>query len=117
MGAQQFVSQYNNYFGIKGGEGSDTIELKTKEFEDGHWIEKKAKFRVYRSLEESMEDHAKLLKNGTSWNNNQYQEVLKAQDYHEASEAMYRAGYATDPAYATKLIKIIEKYKLNQYDK
>ena len=115
-GRSSLSSKYNNYFGIKGNNGPNTVTLETKEFVDGHWIKKKANFMVYKSMEDSMKDHAELLKNGTSWNENQYQEVIDAKDYQAASQALLRAGYATDPDYARKLIQIINQYNLNRFD-
>lgn len=116
-GRSKLSSKYNNYFGVKGDQSSRSVSLETKEFENGHWIKKKANFMVYNDIQESMIDHAKLLKNGTTWNNKQYQAVIDADDYVTASKALLQAGYATDPTYAKKLIEIIEQYQLYQYDK
>ncbi len=64
-----------------------------------------------------MKDHALLFVNGTSWNKNQYQDVLQATNYRDAAQALLKDGYATDPTYPDKLIQIIQKYHLSQYDK
>ena len=42
---------------------------------------------------------------------------MAATGYKEACEAVQQAGYATDPNYAKQLIKLIEQYKLYNYDK
>jgi len=42
--------------------------------------------------------------------------LLKLTDYKAWAAGLQRCGYATDPQYATKLIGIIEKFKLYQYD-
>lgn len=101
-----------NLFGIKwsSGCGRDYQELQTKEYLNGKWITVLAKFRKYNSYAESIEDHAILL--NKSW----YAPVLKAKDYKEACKQVQSCGYATDPNYATQLIKIIEQYGLNKYD-
>ncbi len=64
-----------------------------------------------------MRDHSLLLVNGTNWNPRQYQAVITASDYKQAAQALYDAQYATDPDYPAKLINLIQKYNLNQYDK
>lgn len=115
-GRSQLSTDYHNYFGVKGTGQNNTVSLETKEFINGKWIKKHDNFVVYRNLRDSVVAHAELLKNGTSWNSKQYQEVLNAKEFREASRALYKAGYATDPTYAEKLIAIINKYKLNQYD-
>jgi hypothetical protein len=38
-------------------------------------------------------------------------------DYKGTAQALQIAGYATDPQYAAKLIRLIETYNLTQYDK
>lgn len=112
-GKSGLAQKENNYFGIKGGTGSPTYQ--TQEY-TGEWETVDEPFRSYDSMEESMVDHAKLLYYGTTWNNQQYQSVLEATDYKEAAHALQASGYATDPNYAEKLIKLIETYHLNQYD-
>lgn len=42
---------------------------------------------------------------------------MGAKDYKVACDEIYKAGYATDPNYTSKLIKLIEDYKLYEYDK
>lgn len=103
----------NNLFGIKAGtswNGKVAIR-QTKEFINGKWITVNAKFRAYNSFNESIEDHAKLL-----GRNKRYQKVTQAKDYKQACYEVWKAGYATDPNYPQKLIKIIEQNNLNQYD-
>lgn len=71
-----------------------------------------AGFRAYNSWEDSIADHSKLL-TGAS----RYKSVVGETDYKKACEAIHKAGYATDPQYATKLIKLIEDNKLTVFDK
>lgn len=116
FGRSKLASVHHNLFGMKEfGEGP-AVEFKTMEFQDNHWIEIKDKFKVYPSNEASMEDHTMLLINGIDCNSQLYQGVLTANSYQEAAFALQQAGYATDPNYANKLIKLIENYKLAQYD-
>ena len=43
--------------------------------------------------------------------------VIGVEDYKIACNEIWNAGYATDPQYPNKLIRIIEQYNLNEYDK
>lgn len=104
----------HNLYGIKGQSGQPLFA--TKEFYDDEWVEIDASFRNYDSWEESMEDHAKLLAHGPAWDAQHYAEVIAADNYAEAAHALQRAGYATDPDYAEKLIRVIEQYRLYDYD-
>jgi len=115
-GTSELSIKNNNYYGIKGGGTEPTVTMTTKEFVDGEWIEVKADFRKYASWQESMEDHSELFAKGTTWNENQYAKVLTANDYKEAAYALQESGYATDPDYPGKLIRLIEQYQLDQYD-
>ena len=69
-------------------------------------------FRAYDSWEESIADHSAFL-TGFS----RYKAVIGETDYKEACQAIWAAGYATDPNYPSKLINIIEMYGLSEYDK
>lgn len=58
-----------------------------------------------------MKDHNEMLQRMP-----RYRAVLGERDYKKACEAVWKAGYATDPTYPVKLIGLIERYQLNQYD-
>lgn len=115
-GTSDLSVENNNYYGIKGSDPKNTVNMRTKEYVDGEWIEIEAPFRKYDDWRESMKDHALLFVNGTNWNPDQYQTVLEAEDYKEAAVALSKSGYATDPTYSDKLIHLIEQYRLYQYD-
>ena len=70
-------------------------------------------FRKYNQASESYNDHALFLKN-RKW----YQPLFKLEkdDYKGWAKGLKAAGYATDPKYPEKLIAIIERYHLDQYD-
>lgn len=112
-GKSQLAQESNNYFGVKNPTGK---KYATKEFTQNEWIEISASFREYDSIYDSVLDYADLLKNGTSWDKNLYQEVIKAPTYKEAAYALTRAGYATDPDYAEKIIQLIEYHQLDTLD-
>ncbi|HJF86948.1 MAG TPA: glycoside hydrolase family 73 protein [Companilactobacillus farciminis] len=115
-GNSTLASQYNNYFGIKGEDPNNTKLLETKEYTNGQWITINGRFRVYSDFRESMKDHTKLLVNGTTWNPQQYRQVLQSKNYIDAAVALQSDGYATDPGYTSKIIRIIQKYNLKKYD-
>lgn len=117
-GTSELSAKYNNLFGIKSfSPNDDSVKLRTKEYKDGKWIEISANFKVYASWEDCMRDHTLLFINGVDWDPYLYQGVLLASDYKTAANALQVAGYATDPDYATKIISVIEKNKLDRYDK
>ncbi|WP_199902985.1 glycoside hydrolase family 73 protein [Trichococcus paludicola] len=115
-GESELSAVYNNLYGMKGEDQGNTVLLTTNEYYNGQWVTIQAKFRVYGSWTESVQDHALLFVNGTTWDPNQYAPVLQAATYQEAAQALQDCGYATDPDYATKLIAVIEQHALYEYD-
>ena len=113
-GESELSQQSNNYFGIKGKSSGE--QYATKEFTQDKWQNVQASFRTYDSISDSVNDYAKLIKNGTSWNADLYSSVITAEHYKDAAFALQKAGYATDPNYANKLIRIIEQYTLYELD-
>lgn len=97
----------NNLFGIKGSGQKQA----TQEFINGKWLQIVDGFRVYESWYESIRDHSLLLAG-----NPRYMKVLNERDYRSASWGLLHAGYATDPQYADKLIRIIEGSNLTRFD-
>lgn len=116
-GNSTLSKNYYNLFGIKANHKKDAyVILKTKEYKNNKPYIKKAKFKRYNNYNESIEDHSKLLKYGTSWNSKQYREVIDAGHFKQAALKLQTSGYATDPSYTKKLINLIRKYKLYQLD-
>lgn len=102
----------NNLFGIKvtnSWKGKKQL-ITTTEYVNGVKTKVKAYFRDYDSIDDSILDHSKILSLA------RYKPVRQAKDYIEACRQVQKCGYATDPAYATKLINIIRANCLNQYD-
>jgi flagellar protein FlgJ len=94
-----------NLFGIKAG-GSwkgPVAEITTTEYIDGRPQKVTAKFRAYASYAESFADYARLMKNSPRY----AQVVARAETATGFAQGLQRAGYATDPAYAEKLSKVI----------
>lgn len=102
-----------NLFGIKADaswSGKKKL-IKTHEYVNGKKIFVDAYFRDYNSIYESLEDRFKFLQKP------RYKKVVGEKDYRVACKEIQKAGYATDPNYPSKLIGIIEQYKLYEYDK
>ncbi len=96
-----------NLFGIKAQEGykGKKASLWTTEEKNGKKEKVKADFRVYSSLEESMADHAKFLKE-----NPIYAKAFKTKDPKTFLEEVKAAGYATADKYVASAWGIVEKY-------
>lgn len=116
-GTSGLAQKGKNLFGIKGTYNGQYVLMWTTEYDkSGNATKVQARFRKYPSWYESIQDLAKLYVNGTSWDPNHYKAVVGEKDYKKASAALVKAGYATDPNYATKLNNLIQTYKLTQYD-
>lgn len=115
-GQSDLAQKYNNLFGVKGASKTTSAVMTTKEYTNGKWVTVKARFQIYDSYEASIRAHNRLFQEGTTWNKNQYKDVLNAKNYSEQAKALVTDGYATDPDYATKLTNLIEQFNLNQYD-
>lgn len=102
-------SPTHNLFGIKAGANwkGDVVEKTTTEYING--VPQKAieKFRAYSSYAEGFNDYAKLL-----MDNPRYAKVLNSTDAATFANGLQRAGYATDPMYAEKLMRILNSEKL-----
>jgi flagellar protein FlgJ len=98
-------SPSHNLFGIKAGTDwkGPVAETPTTEYVDGRAVRTVARFRAYASHAESFADYARLMKDSP-----RYQRVLaQTQDAGSFANGLQRAGYATDPAYADKLTRVI----------
>ncbi len=102
----------NNLFGIKAGSNwtGKTKTVRTSEYGSGGYYHINDTFRDYDSIDDSIEDHAKLL------TNSRYDSVRAATNYKTACQEVQKDGYATSPTYANSLIKLIEQYNLDQWD-
>ena len=98
-------SSANNLFGIKAGKhwNGPTADVVTTEYINGQPRKMVQKFRAYASHAESFADYARLIKDSP-----RYAKVIEsganAQGF---AQGLQKAGYATDPAYADKLARVI----------
>jgi len=98
----------NNHFGIK-------CHKKWKGKKMYHDDDKKGEcFRVYKSPELSYRDHSIFLSTRSRYD---FLFDLKRTNYKSWAKGLKKAGYATDPKYPKKLISLIERYKLDRFDK
>ena len=94
-----------NLFGIKAGAGwsGKVAEVATTEFVNGAAQKVVAKFRAYGSYEESFRDYARLITQSPRY----AQAREQTASAHAYASGLQRAGYATDPDYASKLSRAI----------
>lgn len=106
-GQSELARKSNNHFGIKCHTG--WTGERTYHDDDA----RQECFRKYKHVSESYDDHSLFLTSRS-----RYAELfkLKPTDYKGWAHGLKKAGYATDPNYAYKLIKIIEDYDLHQLD-
>ncbi|BBH45057.1 flagellar assembly peptidoglycan hydrolase FlgJ [Pseudomonas sp. KU43P] len=102
-------SSSHNLFGIKatGNWEGDSARAITSEFRDGQFVKETAAFRSYDSYQDSFHDLVSLLQN-----NSRYQDAVKSADRPEQFvQELQKAGYATDPNYASKISQIARQMK------
>lgn len=106
-GLSTLARESNNHFGIKCGRGWRGKSVRADDDARDEC------FRAYKKVEDSYEDHSLFLVG-----NQRYASLfrLNKTDYKGWARGLKRAGYATDPSYANKLITIIETYDLYKYD-
>lgn len=106
-GLSNLAKRSNNHFGIKC--HSDWGGKRVYHDDDL----KGECFRKYKRVEDSYDDHSKFLAERS-----RYARLFKLniKDYKGWARGLQKCGYATDRAYANKLIKVIEDYELYRFD-
>lgn len=101
-GFGRYPSGRNNFFGIKGTPGTSK---ETKEFLNGRWVTIVDTFKDYNSARENISDLIRL------WYKDYrgYRGVNRAESYEECCQLLRNEGYATDPQYPEKLIRLIRE--------
>jgi flagellum-specific peptidoglycan hydrolase FlgJ len=114
-GRSKLTREANNLFGIKALREPGTAgvyEIDTWEVYGGQNVTVLAAFKAYTSLADSIVDHGNWFND-----NSRYRAALDVKDDPRAfAYAINEAGYATDPAYAPKLIGLMDKFNLYAYD-
>ncbi|GIU43538.1 flagellar assembly peptidoglycan hydrolase FlgJ [Shewanella colwelliana] len=96
----------NNLFNIKADRRwqGDKAGVSTLEFEQGVAVKQRADFRVYEDFKQSFDDFVSFIKEGP-----RYQEAVKqAANPERFIKGLQDAGYATDPKYADKVMKVLQ---------
>jgi flagellar protein FlgJ len=103
---KQDGSMSNNLFNIKADKRwqGDKTTVNTLEFEKGIPVQQRADFRMYENLEQSFNDFVSFISQ-----NDRYQDARKvASEPRQFIHALQKAGYATDPQYAKKVISVMQ---------
>ena len=102
-----------NFFGIKGTGPAGSLTVRTREVVNGRSIYINAAFKAYHNAAESFVDHGKMLRRLS-----RYAPAFRYRsDPAQFARELQKAGYATDPNYASSLINIIKQYGLARFDR
>jgi hypothetical protein len=116
-GKSELAVHGNNFFGIKCWSADDcpnkTYKMKDDDYDaEGNLI--LSTFMAFSSPQESFLMHSEFLRRNMERYGKLFE--LAPGDYKGWAYGLKEAGYATDPAYPEKIIEIVEKYKLYEYD-
>ena len=100
-----------NLFGIKASASwqGGTASTATLEYRDGIARRERADFRAYDSIEQSFDDYVAFLREQP-----RYSDALTASGDKEFAETLQHSGYATDPAYAEKILAVKQRLDRNE---
>lgn len=110
-GRSALSTQAHNLFGIKGSYNGNSVVMRTREVYGGRSVYVNANFRAYANNSESVTDHGRFLNV-----NSRYRNLLGDTNYASVANKLRQDGYATDPSYASTLIRFVQTYNLNQLD-
>jgi len=106
-GNSELTRQSNNHFGIKCKSNWTGPTVRHNDDEANEC------FRKYRSAEESFRDHSEFIINSNRYS---FLFAYDVRDFRKWAYGLKQAGYATDPGYPAKLVKIIEDFRLYELD-
>ncbi len=105
-GQSKLTQRANNLFGIKAGPEwkGKVLTMGTHEWCKGRMVSVGASWRVYNTFQDSVDDHSKFLMKP------RYKKAFEfTGNYAKFIEEVYKAGYATDPEYVSKILNIVKK--------
>lgn len=103
------IQRANNFFGVKGTGNAGSVYMPTREEINGRSVTVNGKFRKYQTPYDSFIDHAKILQLP------RYQKHLNnAATLSDWAKGIKAGGYATDAAYASKLMNVITSNNLDK---
>ena len=108
LGYGTLAKKGNNHFGIKCHKGWKGKKIYHDDDKKGEC------FRVYKNANKSYRDHSIFLSQRGRYS---FLFDYKITDYKAWAKGLKKAGYATDPKYPKKLINLIERYRLDRFDK
>lgn len=112
-GTSSLATRYNNLFGIKGSYLGNSVKLPTTEFYDGKTpVNIVDGFRAYPNWNTSILDYGNFLNV-----NSRYKKSIGMRDPYQQISEIWRAGYATDPNYVSKIMSIINANGVSQWDR
>ena len=113
-GSSGLYTQANNIFGVKADASwhGDVVFMPTHEVVNGATVIVPAQWRKYPDMLSCISDHAQFL-----LNNERYAAAFQTNNVTDFTNAIAAAGYATDPAYASKILEIINFHNLTQFDR
>ena len=112
-GSSQLAAQAHNLFGVKADPSwhGEVLTMRTREFIGGQPVIVPALWRKYPDWLSCMQDHAAFL-----LTNPRYETAFSCSDSEAFAHAIAKAGYATDPDYAAKIIAVMHSHNLKQFD-
>ncbi|MBC7886008.1 MAG: glucosaminidase domain-containing protein [Saprospiraceae bacterium] len=117
LGRSDLAYKANNHFGIKcGKDWTGNIFYKHDDDLDSSGMVIESCFRAFSSPEESFAAHSDFLTDPSKLSRYGFLFALGSTDYAGWANGLKFSGYASDPTYASKLIRIIENNKLYLYD-
>ena len=113
-GTSTLMLRANAVFGLKAFDDykGKVYSARTREVYNNNSILIEAKFRAYDSLVESVSDYFNLI-----CKTSRYRKALTAETQEQCIQAIIEGGYATDPNYVNKIMKLIEVNDLTRFDK
>lgn len=128
FGTEELAEKANNFFGMKcslsgntwksAWDGKSKHTKKTKEqTKDGKVYTVTADFRKYPDMETSVKDHSCYLTKAKKDSGLRFKGLAGEKDPRKAIQIIKDGGYATDIHYVDKIMSIINKFNLTQYDK
>lgn len=127
-GISELAVNARNLFGMKanlsgntwqGSAWDGTIYKKNtgEQLKDGQYITVLADFRAYEAIEDSIADHSAYLLGAMNGTKHRYEGLKDEKDARTAITIIKNGGYATSLEYVDKVMNLIEKYNLTNYDK
>lgn len=112
-GRASIMLKANAIFGIKATDSwrGKVYSAYTKEVYNFNSITIKDTFRAYNSIEDSIADYFNLI-----CTSSRYRRALETDSPYDCISEIKAGGYATDPDYVTKVVKLINQYRLTDFD-